>query len=291
MRIPLTPCKLAQFFKIKLINLGNRKNINNMKGLGFLLFFMVGFNTLGQSNSFTKLVWQDEFDRDGLVDSTKWSYDVGGHGWGNHELQYYTKGRLENCRVEKGILTIEARKEAMGTNSFSSARIVTKGKFDFTYGRVEVRAKLPEGRGTWPAIWMLASQIAYGKNFWPDQGEIDIMEHVGFNPGVIHGTVHTKAFNHVKGTQKGNTISIRDFASGFHVYRMDWSPELIKIYVDGLQYFEFKNSGKFWEEWPFDKPEHLILNMAVGGDWGGQKGVDESAFPAKLQVDWVRVYQ
>jgi len=235
-------------------------------------------------------IWSDEFDQDGLVDSTKWSYNTGGHGWGNHELQHYTKANLKNVRVEKGILSIEAHREPFEKSEYTSGRIVTKGKFDFTYGRVEVRAKLPQGRGTWPAIWMLASQNSFGTNFWPDQGEIDIMEHVGFNPGVIHGTVHTKSFNHGIGTQKGNTISIRDFASAFHVYRLDWTPDYIQMYLDGLLYFQFSNSGKSWQEWPFSKSEHLILNLAVGGDWGGQKGVDPTIFPAKMEVDYIRVY-
>ena len=271
-----------------------KKNINYMKKgiLYSILAVAMVHSSFAQSHRFSKKpIWQDEFNRDGLLDSTKWSYDTGGHGWGNHELQFYTKARPENCRIESGNLVIEARKEAHGSNTFTSARVVTKGKFDFTYGRVEVRAKLPEGRGTWPAIWMLASQISYGSNFWPDQGEIDIMEHVGFDPGVIHGTVHTKAFNHVIGTQKGDTISVRDFSSKFHVYRMDWTPESIQIFVDETPYFQFKNTGKSWQEWPFNKPEHLILNIAMGGDWGGQKGVDEKITSAKMLVDWVRVYK
>lgn len=264
-----------------------------MKNTFLIFLVLLGNLAIAQQKEYTfnkQPIWADEFDIEGLVDSTKWSYNTGGHGWGNHELQHYTKANKQNVRVEKGILKITARKEKFEQNEYTSGRIVTKGKFDFTYGRVEVRAKLPEGRGTWPAIWMLASQNTFGNNFWPDQGEIDIIEHVGYNPGVIHGTVHTKAFNHVKGTQKGNTISIRDFASGFHVYRMDWTPDYIQMYVDGMLYFEFKNNSKSWEEWPYSKPEHLILNLAVGGDWGGQKGVEETAFPATMEVDWVRVF-
>ncbi len=264
-----------------------------MKKIIFATFLLSSFFSFAQQKEYRfskKPIWSDEFAKDGLVDSSKWSYNTGGHGWGNHELQHYTKGRLENVRVEKGILKIEARKEAFEQSEYTSGRIVTKGKFDFTFGRVEVRAKLPAGRGTWPAIWMLASQNSFGSTFWPDQGEIDIMEHVGYDPGVVHGTVHTKTFNHVKGTQKGAVISVPDFSEAFHVYQMDWTPEYIRMYVDGKFYFEFNNTGKSWEEWPFSKPEHLILNLAVGGDWGGQKGVDASAFPVKMEVDWVRVY-
>ncbi|RVU25969.1 glycoside hydrolase family 16 protein [Sandaracinomonas limnophila] len=244
--------------------------------------------TISVANAQQKFIFQDEFSGKNL-DTTKWSYNTGGEGWGNHELQNYTKDRKENVRIENGHLIIEARKEDFNKNRFTSGRIVTKGKFDFTYGRVEVRAKLPAGRGTWPAIWMLASGINYGKNYWPDQGEIDIMEHVGYDPSVVHGTVHTKAFNHVIGTQKGNTITITDFDKAFHVYRMDWTPETIRMFVDDKMYFEFPNTHKSWEEWPFDKPEHLILNLAVGGDWGGSKGVDESIFPVRMEVDYVRV--
>jgi len=149
-----------------------------------------------------KLVWSDEFSRDGQPDPSKWSYDVGGHGWGNNELQYYAESRLKNARVENGNLIIEAHKESVQGSQYSSARLVTKGKGEWTYGRIEVRAKLPSGRGTWPAIWMLASQNSYGDGYWPDNGEIDIMEHVGFDPDVIHASVHTLAYNHTIGTQR-----------------------------------------------------------------------------------------
>ncbi|RXK46844.1 glycoside hydrolase family 16 protein [Aquirufa rosea] len=235
-------------------------------------------------------VWADEFEQAGLPNDKIWSYDVGGSGWGNNELQYYTKADLDNAHVENGMLTIEAKKESFGGKNFTSARLVTKGKQDFMYGRVEVRAKLPAGLGTWPAIWTLASQSDYGNAYWPDNGEIDIMEHVGYDPGVVHATVHTKAFNHVINTQKANTTVVPDFDKVFHVYQIDWTPEYIKTYIDGKPYFTFQNTKKGWEEWPFDKKQHLLLNIAVGGNWGGQKGVDESIFPAKMLIDYVRVY-
>jgi beta-glucanase (GH16 family) len=138
-----------------------------------------------------QLVWSDEFNYSGLPDRSKWGYDVGGHGWGNKELQYYTERRKENARVENGHLIIEARRDGSESNEYTSARLVSKGKGDWTYGRFEVRAKLPSGRGTWPAIWMLPSVKSYGGGGWPDNGEIDIMEHVGFDPNVIHGSAHT----------------------------------------------------------------------------------------------------
>ncbi len=173
-----------------------------------------------------QLVWSDEFNYSGLPDAAKWGYDVGGSGWGNKELQYYTDRRKENARVENGHLIIEVRRDGFGNNEYTSARLTSKGKGDWTYGRFEVRAKLPSGRGTWPAIWMLPSGKSYGNAGWPDNGEIDIMEHVGFDP-----------------------------------------------------------------EWPFDKPFHLILNLAVGGTWGGGKGVDQSIWPQRMEIDYVRVYR
>jgi len=241
--------------------------------------------------SFTKdPIWADEFDTPGLPNEKFWSYDVGGSGWGNNELQYYTKADLDNAHIEKGILTIEARKETVGAKNYSSARIVTKGKQDFLYGKVEVRAKIPAGRGNWPAIWMLASQSEYGASYWPDNGEIDILEHVGYDPGVMHFSVHTKSFNHVIGTQKTATMRMNEFDQEFHVYTMEWTPQSIKSYIDGKLYFTFENTRRGWEEWPFDKKQHILLNLAIGGNWGGQKGVDDAIFPNKFLIDYVRVY-
>jgi beta-glucanase (GH16 family) len=237
-----------------------------------------------------KPIWQDEFEYTGRPDPSRWGYDLGGSGWGNNELQNYTNN-LENARVENGHLLIEARKEASGNRAYSSARLVSKGKGDFTYGRFEVRAKLPSGRGTWPAIWTLASQSTYGDRFWPDNGEIDIMEHVGFDQDRVHGNVHTKAFNHSIKTNKGNSIQVPGASTGFHVYGCEWTPDRVTILLDNKPYFTFrKEAGYGWAEWPFDKPFHLLLNIAVGGNWGGQKGVDDSIFPQKMEVDYVRVY-
>ncbi len=168
-----------------------------------------------------KPFWADEFDKDGLPDDTKWGYDVGNSGWGNNELQNYTKANIKNAHIENGILTIEAIKEKLGSSNYTSARLVTKGKNDFLYGRVEAKAKIPAGRGNWPAIWMLASQSDYGSQFWPDNGEIDILEHVGYDPGVMHASIHTKAFNHVIGTQKTATTLLDKWDTEFHVFRID----------------------------------------------------------------------
>lgn len=234
-----------------------------------------------------KLVWNDEFEKPGLPDSSKWNYDVGGHGWGNNELQYYTANRAENARVENGLLVIEARKEDFQGSRYTSARLITKGKGDWTYGRIDVRARLPKGLGTWPAIWMLASTTPLE---WPGDGEIDIMEHVGFNPGFVHASVHTKKYNHVIGTQRTDTVIVQDFADNFHVYSLDWTKDSIHVLLDDQRYFSFANERTGKDAWPFDGPFHLLLNIAVGGNWGGQKGVDENIWPVRMEVDYVRVY-
>jgi beta-glucanase (GH16 family) len=257
-----------------------------------LLIISISCNNNGESHGTgtnpEKLVWNEEFDYNGLPDSTKWSYNVDGHGWGNNELQYYTDKRQENARVENGNLVIEARKENWQGSDYTSARLVSKGKGDWTYGRIEVRAKIPAGRGTWPAIWMLASTDPLA---WPDDGEIDIMEHVGFDQGRIHGTVHTKKYNHVIGTQKSATIMVPDCSTEFHTYGLQWNADSIKISVDGNAYFKFANERSGKDAWPFDLPFHLLLNIAVGGNWGGKEGVDTTIFPVRMEVDYIRVYQ
>ena len=244
-----------------------------------------------------ELVWSDEFSTEGLPDSTKWSYDVGtacnqppGCGWGNNELQYYTEKRQQNARIENGHLIIEAHNELYLENrSYTSARLVSKNKGDFEYGRVECFAKLPSGKGTWTAFWMLPTNWEYGG--WPLSGEIDIMEYVGYEKDSIYGTVHTKAYNHGQKTHKGGASYFPDVNTNFHLYAIEWTPEKIDFFVDDNKYFTFENEGKTFEEWPFDKTFHLILNLAVGGTWGGKKGIDNSAFPQQFVVDYVRVYQ
>ena len=238
-----------------------------------------------------ELVWSDEFDYEGAPDETKWGYDIGGFGWGNHELQYYTAG--ENAEVADGCLTIQARKEKKGTNEYTSTRLVTKGKGEWLYGKVEVCAKLPVGKGTWPAIWMLPTDRKYGD--WPASGEIDIMEHVGYDQDIIHGTVHTANYNHSINTQKGKNIQVNGVSEEFHVYTMEWLPDKILISVDGQEYFNFvpvqyKENPTF-ADWPFDQKMYILINFAIGGDWGGAQGVDDSIYPQEFVVDYVRVYQ
>ena len=252
-----------------------------------LFFFTNSIALIAQQNNPAILIWSDEFTIDGTPDATKWSFDIGDHGWGNNELQYYTK-ELRNARVENGTLIIETHADSTMEKGYTSARLVTKGKAAWTYGYLEIKAKLPAGVGTWPAIWMLTETNPYGG--WPKSGEIDIMEHVGYDPSVIHGTVHTEAFNHSIGTDVGEVRSISDFNTEFHTYAINWSSEKIDFFIDDALYFTFENSKKGTAEWPFDHPFHLILNIAVGGNWGGQKGVDPAIWPQRMEVDYVRVY-
>ncbi len=257
--------------------------------LYFLIFLFSSTLSFTQTKSLNwKLVWSDEFNKKGLPDLTKWDYDVGGSGWGNNELQFYTFKRLSNARVQNGKLIIEARKEKWEDKNYTSARLVTKGKGDWKYGRLEIRAKLPEGRGTWPAIWMLASAK---KLKWPEDGEIDIMEHVGFDQGKVHATIHCKKYYFKIGTQKTDSILVPDCSSAFHVYGLEWDAASISIFVDKKKYFTFKNEHSGIDAWPYNKPFHLLLNIAVGGDWGAIKGIDENIWPQKMEVDYVRVYQ
>ncbi|NBP69445.1 MAG: glycoside hydrolase family 16 protein [Cytophagia bacterium] len=237
-----------------------------------------------------KLVWSDEFDYTGIPDTTKWNYDVGGNnGWGNNELQVYTR-LPQNVRVDQGKLIIEAHHDSIEGKAYSSARIVSKGKGDWLYGKIEVRAKLPYGRGTWPAIWMLPTDWEYGG--WPTSGEIDIMEHVGFNQGSVHGTIHTASYNHIKHTEKSGQVTIPDVADAFHVYAINWTKDKIEFFVDNTLYYTAqKSENDTFKEWPFDKKFHLLMNIAVGGNWGGKEGVDESVWPQKMEIDYVRVYQ
>lgn len=235
-----------------------------------------------------ELAWSDEFNDSGLPDAGKWNYDTGGHGWGNNELQYYTMERTENARQENGFLVIEARKEPWSGRDYTSTRLVSRGKADWQYGKIEVRAKLPKGRGSWPAIWMLGNKQPLR---WPDDGEIDIMEHVGFDQGRVHASIHCKKYHHSIGTQKTANVMVPDCSESFHVYAVEWDAENVKVFVDGDNYFSFANEHSGYDAWPFDNNMYLLLNIAVGGNWGGQQGVDDTIWPQKMEIDYVRVYQ
>lgn len=243
-----------------------------------------------------RLVWSDEFDGTAL-DPSKWRYDTAFNktGWFNKELQYYSANRPENLRVAGGVLTIEARHEALDAAKFSdwggqhytSGRIYSTGA-GWTYGFYEIRAKLPCARGTWPAIWMLPVDMKK----WPDDGEIDIMEQVGAEPNLIYASLHTGLFNHVKKTQRSAQRLVPTSCTDFHVYQLDWRPDSITLGVDGggiLRVLNDQPGGK--GAWPFTTPFKLILNLAIGGDWAGAKGIDDAAMPQRMEVDYVRVWQ
>jgi len=232
-----------------------------------------------------KLVWSEEFNRPGPPDPAKWEYEEGFVR--NHEVQYYARDRRENARIEGGHLTIEARREV--EKPYKEANVTSASltsRQSWTYGRIEVKAKIPTGKGTWPAIWMLGTNIK--EVGWPACGEIDIMENVGFDPDKIHCTVHTRnpAGAHAS---KGNSIIADKPYDGFHVYAVDWDAKRMVFTYDGKTVLTYANDGV--NPWPFDKPQYLILNLAIGGDWGGQKGVDESIYPSKFLIDYVHVYQ
>lgn len=242
-----------------------------------------------------KLVWHDEFSGTAL-DTSKWEYDTSRNkeGWFNGEKEYYSAG-AHNLRVAHGLLTIEARQETLdpkkfpdwGGQNYTSARIFSKGA-GWTYGFYEIRAKLPCARGTWPAIWMLPTNM----KTWPDDGEIDIMEQVGSEPNVIYSSLHTKLYNHVLKTQRSAQKLVPTSCSAFHVYELDWKPHSITIGVDGrgiLRTLDDVPGGK--GAWPFFVPFKMILNLAIGGAWAAAKGIDDAAMPQKLEVDYVRVWQ
>ncbi|MDE3254154.1 MAG: glycoside hydrolase family 16 protein, partial [Bacteroidota bacterium] len=224
--------------------------------LVFPVLLMIPFLLCSQSKQ-RQLIWFDEFNYQGLPDSSKWGFETGGDGWGNHELQYYTGKEGNNAIVANGVLKITARNQVVGNNRFTSARLVTRGKVDFTYGKIEIRAKLPAGKGLWPAIWMLGSNI--GQIPWPACGEIDIMEHVGYLKDSVFGTIHTEAYNHRKGTQKGNSLFVKDLYDSFHKYAIEWTPDSIQFLMDDKVYYSFQNRKLSSKEWPFSQPFFLIF--------------------------------
>ena len=244
---------------------------------------------MAQTDGYT-LVWSDEFDKDGAPDPAKWTHDTHANklGWYNKELQYYSADRLENARVEGGRLIIEARRETLsdradhGGQRYSSARLITKGKAEWAYGFFEIRAKLPCGKGSWPAIWMLGATAG-----WPDGGEIDIMEHVGKTPGDVFGTIHNRSTVGTYG--KGSQVRVPDACEAFHDYQLVWAPDTISLAVDGKPYHRYTNDKTGSAQWPFDQPQYLLLNLAVGGAMGGE--VDDAIFPIRFEIDHVRVYQ
>ena len=238
---------------------------------------------------FTELVMQDEFDTDGAVNPAIWGYDigVGFNGWGNNELQYYTD-RTENITVQNGILIITAKEESFQGSNYTSARILTKGKFEQKYGRFEARIRLPHGKGLWPAFWMLGADI--DTNPWPACGEIDIMENAGSKPTEISGAVHGPGYSGGEPILKKYNLENDRFDTGFHIFGIEWGPEYINYYVDDVLYNQITPED-VTGEWVFDNgPFFIIMNVAVGGLFDGPPNED-TIFPQTMLVDYVRVYK
>jgi len=226
------------------------------------------------------VVWSDEFDTPGLPDANKWGYDLGAGGWGNNELQYYTN-RIDNASVSGGTLKITAKTEAYLGSPYTSARLLSRGKYSFKYGKIEARAKLPAGGGTWPAIWMLGNNISTAG--WPACGEIDIMEHVGNQLNKIYATLHHPG--HSGGNGDGSTTIISNATTEFHKYSMEWTATSIKFFVDDVPFYTFGNTSSL----PFNQNFFIILNVAMGGNFGG--AVDPAFVSAAMEIDYIRVYQ
>ena len=260
--------------------------------------FLVGFivtiySVFGYSQIHTNLVWADEFEVDGKPDPTKWGYDLGnacdlpcGCGWGNNELQIYTDD-LANAKVENGCLVVSVLE--VEPDSFTSARIHTKGKTDWTYGTFEIRAKVATGLGTWSAIWMLPTENKYGG--WPKSGEIDIMENVGYASDSIVGSSHTESYNHMIGTHKNGELYVPDATTEYHIYKNVWTEEYFALFVDDTELFRYVKESEESNVWPYDEPFYFLINLAYGGNWGGKMGIAPAELPADLIVDYVRVYQ
>lgn len=224
-------------------------------------------------------IWFDEFNIDGAPNNSKWGYDLGAGGWGNNESQYYTN-RPENVIVQNGLLKIKTIKENYSGSNYTSARILTKDKFSFKYGKVEIKAKLPSGGGIWPALWMLGNNIdTVG---WPACGEIDIMENVGNSPNKIYGTLHHPG--HSGGSGDGATVKIANTTTEFHIYSLDWRADFIKFYVDYQLFYTFTNSANL----PFNQNFFIIINSAIGGNFGGT--IDSNFISSTFEIDYIRVY-
>lgn len=237
------------------------------------------------------LAFEDEFEGN-LINDKYWSLQTGDGcpdlcGWGNNELQYYTD-HPSNVRIEGGLLIMEALNTPTNGYEYSSAKLVSKSKLDIKYGRIEMRAKLPKGKGTWMAFWMLPTK----ENLrWPLDGEIDIVEHVGYNPGMIYGAIHTGKYNGMYGNHKVDSISIKNIDKEFHEYALEWTENELKWFVDGHMYYVLEKTEEEMEAWPFDQYDyHLILNLAIGGNWGGKHGVDNDVFPQKMEIDYIKYY-
>lgn len=257
--------------------------------LCFAVFFLItncDTDETQKVTNFSQLTWQDEFDVDGAPNSANWDYNIGGDGWGNNELQYYTD-RPENVKVEDGMLHITALQEDFEGSGFTSARLLTKGKFEQTYGRYEARIKLPWGQGIWPAFWLLGGNI--DEVSWPQCGEIDIMEYRGQEPTINNGTLHGPGYSAGQSITKSYTLENDRFDSDFHIFGIEWGPKYINFYVDDVLYNQI-TPDDVTGEWVYDHDFFIILNLAVGGNFVGSPN-ENTVFPQTMEVDYVRVYQ
>jgi len=252
------------------------KRITN---LIIVVSILVSITLFSQNKTGYRLVWEDNFNGK-TIDTTAWTHEAAPAGWVNWESQRYTNG--DNVKLSDGKLLIVARYE---NGEYTSARLITKDKRIFTYGIIEIKAKLPPGAGTWPALWMLGQNI--DKANWPDCGELDILEHVGREPGIIHSSVHN--LSGYGATPYTGVVKIENPYSRYHVYSMEWTTDYICFYVDGRSIYKYQPVTKDEKTWPFDKPAYLIMNIAIGGAWGGT--IDNSIFPTTMTIDWVKVYK
>jgi len=281
-------------------------SLKSLKGLPVISGFEVRQRQSTGESAWTML-WQDEFDQDGSVNADKWNIETWPARKVNDEDQTYTT-RAKNLRIENGLLIIEAHKEDYAGAKYSSARVNSAGKMDILYGKIEVRARLPKGQGSWPAIWMMPTDpYRYATNCgpskidwqgngacdaWPNSGEIDIMEHVGYDHNIVHGTVHTKDYVWVHWSQRKGSIKLEDVDKNFYRYGLEWTPDSLTTTVNDIPYFTYYRDSDDWASWPFNHPFHVILNLAIGGNWGRAGGpIDNSAFPMRLEIDYVRAYR
>lgn len=244
---------------------------------------------VGDDNQTFTLEWSDEFDYNGLPDASKWDYEEGFVR--NQEAQYFTKARIENAEVRDGALYITAIKEQYKGAEYTSASVITKGIKEFTYGRIEISAQVPNGLGVWPALWTLGVNIE--QVGWPLCGEIDMLEFVGHDPEHVHFNIHSQKYNHTNKTNIGYIHNVESPWDGFHQYAVEWYPDHINWFYDGVKIFTAaKQEGDGVEGWPFeDAAQYLIMNLAIGGTWGAEKGIDDSAFPQALVIDYARIYK
>lgn len=258
--------------------------------LFFLVIPFLLFSSCGRQ-PFSKLVFEDDFEGTGVPDASRWNYEEG--YLRNGEMQYYMVEREENCYRKDGFLHIVVLNDSALVDGevrpVTSASIHTRGIAEWKYGKIEVRAKLPNCLGTWPAVWMMPAGDQYGE--WPKSGEIDVMEHVGYEADKIHYAIHSEKYNHTKDNQKRHTVMCPTSYTDFHVYGLEWHEDRLEWYLDGVLQYTVEKTEEGWEAWPFDQPFYLILNSAFGGGWGGRNGVDVSSLPQEYIIDYVRVYQ